>query len=318
MTRWISLFLLVGCAQSDGDGKKNKGSDTPDDTVELPSPYIAPEESAPEPTATAQEIEDALLAGIDAALEVSPGPVKSAWEAAMATADGGCPYYFSSPDGDYWFDDCTSSQNSHFSGYAFGMDAVDQYDPTYGISFDIWYVGGAATIDTEASGTMVLGGTAYTVHYEEPISGTQTWQAIVQGTFLWDGPEADGTWLERGYDPDLVQTYVYLPATTGHAFGLDGGIGGLGANGQWAVAFDQVNHIGILLGSPCSLEPHGTISVRASDGSWYDVRFHGPHPETFETSGECDGCGDVFFHGEAIGEICADFDSWLGWGASPW
>lgn len=309
--RWVPLILLAACAGSEPERKKS-----PAEQPKLPSPYVADEDTVPAPTADLSEIEAALQAGIDAAPRVTPAAVRLAYDAAMTTSDPYCPYFFSGPDGDYWFDECTSEVGSAFAGYAFGLDQQGVYDPVSGGTVDTWYVAGAATVETSGSELLVIGGTAYEVRFTDGVS--TSWQSVVQGTFTWDGVEADGTWLATDYDPDLVRTFVLYELTNGHAASFDGGIGRLGPDGQWSIAFDNAVSVGTFLGSPCADEPSGTLSVRAEDGSWYDIRFHGPDGETFETSGACDGCGDVFYKGEPAGEACADFSTWLGWGAAPW
>lgn len=310
--RWMTLALLVGCGGSTPEKRQDPGTTE----VALPSPYVADETSVPEPTADPAEVAAALQAGVDAAPQVSPVAVRQAYEAAMATSDGACPYFFTGPDGDYWFDDCNSQLGSAFSGFVFALDQPGYVDPSTGLTIDTWYVSGAASVVTGAAETLVVGGTAYEVSYTDGMS--TTWQSIVQGSFSWNGPEAAGTWMAADYDPDLVSTFVSYPDTGGMAAVFDGGVGRLGDQGQWSIAFDNALMANLGLGSPCGEEPSGTISVRTADGSWYDIRFHGPDPDTFQPSGTCDGCGDVFFHGEPAGEVCADFSSWVGWGGAPW
>ena len=52
--------------------------------------------------------------------------------------------------------------------------------------------------------------------------------------------------------------------------------------------------------------------MRGEDGSWYDVLFDGPNDLQPETPPDlCDGCGQVYYQGDAMGEACADFSALL-------
>lgn len=309
--RPIALCLAACSLAACTKGPESDGRAEPKD----PSPYVVDEETSPVPSASIDEISQAFQAGIDAVMELGAPPVRDAYLAAMQGASANCPDAFSGPDGDYWFDDCTSPAGTSFSGYVFDYASYDVVDPYSGGTYDQWYLYGGATIQTAAGERMDLGGGVSM--YEIDDGFAQTWQSSVQGTFTWDGPQAGGTWLDEGYDPDLSTYFQVIPTYDARVAYVDGGIGGLGPDLQWAASFDEAVMFDIILGGDCDLEPAGQASVRAADGSWYDLKFHasdGYSPGT----GPCDGCGDLFFRGEPMGEACADFSAWLGWGGAPW
>ena len=308
--RTLPLVLLVVSCAKDADRDKDKQP-----AVEDPSPYVVDETSSPVPTADLAEIGSALQAGIEGIVELGAPPIRDAYNTVMTESSLICPGTFSGPDGDYWFDDCTAASGATFTGYAFAYEAYDLVDPYYGLTYDTWYVFGAATLFTSTGQMLEIGGGATLNEYSDGVY-TQ-WDTSLQGSFAWDGVGATGTWLEEGLDPDLFSTFIALPSLNQNGVYFDGGVGGLGPQAQWAVGWDTAALNDPLFGSSCQDEPMGEASVRAADGSWYDIRFHGSD-EYGNTTGPCDGCGDVFFQGEAMGEVCADFSSWLGWGDSPW
>jgi hypothetical protein len=68
-------------------------------------------------------------------------------------------------------------------------------------------------------------------------------------------------------------------------------------------------------GSECSSEPGGTVSVRDAEGEWYDVTFQGPvSGSSTSFPAECDGCGEVWFRGAPIGDVCPDLSTLQTWG----
>lgn len=304
------VLLFAGCAKNQ-DPKQGGSADDPGD----PSPYVVDETSTPVPTASVQEIGDALQAGIDGVVRLGAPPVRDAYATVMLESSAICPATFSGPDGDYWFDDCVSAAGAEYSGYAFAYEGTGLYDPVYQVTYDTWYVFGAATLFTSGGDLLEIGGTATLTEYGD---GTYTqWETALQGSFHWDGVGSVGTWLEEGLDPDMYSIFTTIPSVGSNGVYFDGGIGGLGPQAQWAVGFEEALLMDPILGSTCQDEPMGAASVRASDGTWYDIRFHGSD-EYGNTTGPCDGCGDLFFQGEPMGEVCADFSTWLSWGSSPW
>jgi hypothetical protein len=317
MTHFPSLpvaLLLVACTEP----SEPEGSDAPGDP---PSPYIVPEGDPPEPTATLAEVGAALQEALDLAFTVHGGPVHESYDKAMEGASGSCPYVYTTADGSYWYDNCVSDAGTAFDGYVFSLDADEVYDPTYGFTYSFWYAFGGATVVDANGHTLEVGGGAVTQKVSDQVDGVNLaeYYSMLEGTFAWDGTEADGTWLESEIDPDL-ELYAYAATDFGVSFvQLSGGFGGV-LDG-WAVAFDT-NGVGAeLLGFPCEEELSGTIGVRAPDGTWTDVQFDGVvDAEALDTFDEalCDGCGEAFFQGEALGEVCVDVSTLLAAGVAPW
>ena len=63
----------------------------------------------------------------------------------------------------------------------------------------------------------------------------------------------------------------------------------------------------------CLAEPNGTQHVQVN-GAWVYIEWHG---DLLGEPDRCDGCGDAYAQGEAIGQVCADYSSWLDWTSSP-
>ena len=119
-------------------------------------------------------------------------------------------------------------------------------------------------------------------------------------------------------DPAIVLRRCVLLTLAMGVVELAGGFGGI-LDG-WAVAFDG-NAVGSdLLDLPCPVELSGSVGVRAPDGTWTDVLFDGtidPYDTTFDPLA-CDGCGEAYFLGEPLGEVCVDVSVLLASAVRPW
>ena len=302
--RWMAVLGLAACA---GSAQMDSG-----DGAEAPSPYIVEEPAPPEASASVAQVEAALQGIVDRVMDVRAQPVQAAYDSVMAGQSGGCPNYYDSPDGTYWFDQCTADTGAAFSGYVFAYGGYDAIDPYSGLPMDYWVAYGGATVDTAAGQRFELAGNAYWSATESPDGNA--YQSLVQGTFGWDGPEAAGTWMGDPVDPDLYWYAASFPQVGGTYLYVEGALG----VGPEAVAFDGVQ-IGRFVGFSCEAEPGGTVGVRVADGSWYDVQFHGPTDAKPDVApADCDGCGDVSYRGEPMGQVCIDWSSWTGWGSTPW
>ena len=59
--------------------------------------------------------------------------------------------------------------------------------------------------------------------------------------------------------------------------------------------------------------------MRDSEGEWYDVNFQGPPYQGARVlPNDCDGCGQVYYRGELLGEVCPDFSILTDWEDRPW
>ncbi len=289
--------------------------DTGTSEVDEPAPYIVEEDDLPDVTVDLAEAEGALQDALDLALTVHALPVESSYNAAMSTQGSQCPYYYTTADGTYWFDNCTAESGAEFNGYVFAYGESGVSDG-YGGTFDYWQAFGAATVVDPSGHLLEMGGQAY--HTTGYGFGFTTYTSVVQGTFAFDGPEGDGTWMGEGIDPDFI-LYGYRAGEGDDAARLmyvDGGFGGIGDG--WAVAFDENQIAEAELGVACPDELSGTVGVRSPEGQWVDVIFQGDAAGGFVPAGGCDGCGDAFVQGELVGTLCVDPTGLVGWGESPW
>jgi hypothetical protein len=281
---------------------------------EEPAPYIFPEEDAPVPTLAAADLEDAVASAVATVLDLDAAPIFPAYAAAMAGSDTGCPYYYDYQGSAYWYDQCTADGGASYSGYSF-YQLYQDYDDGAGNLYNGESIYGVARIDTADGHTFEAGGSAQLL---VATASTYTYySSVIAGSFAWDGPEADGTWMAEGLSPDVTMVGYVVPAY-GNYMQVDGGVSGLGGDLD-TVVFDAVTIFEESLGSTCPTEPGGVISVRDADGNWYDVVFDGP-ADYGEVSDPalCDGCGSAWFRGEPLGEVCADFSALLDWEGSPW
>lgn len=320
MRNVLIISIVAGCTGTASEpGPEPVDSDPTVVDPDPPSEYVADEEALPAPTASLDEIGEALQLALDAAMTIHGAPVRAAYDAAMTGSTGACPYVYATPDGAYWYDSCTAADGSEFDGYVFSYEESGLFDPSSGLVLDYWYAYGGATVENAGGEQLELAGSAVSVKGTGDSNGiTYTiYQTDVGGTFRWDGPEADGTWLSSGLDPDLISDVTSIASLDVASVFLSGGFGGFGDG--WAIAFDA-NTVGdALLGLPCADELSGTIGVRAPDGTWYDVQFQGSDGlDPDYDPARCDGCGDVFYRGEAMGEVCADTHAMLAMAVTPW
>ena len=316
----LLLVLAIACGPADdpaGNGPTGtKDAPTSPSTDEEPAPYIVDDDGSGPADVDLAEAEAALQDALSTALTVTAVPIQEGYEAAMDGEDDRCPYYYTTPDGTYWYDNCVSDAGTEFNGYAFayaGVGIPDAYTP--GALVDYWSAFGAATVLDSGGDLLELGGSAYVAHSYG--AGFQTWTSVVQGTFQWDGPEAGNTWLDSDIDPDFAMYGYAVDTLPGAVMYVDGGLGNL--DGGWAVAFDENQIISDSLGSSCGTELSGVIGIRTPEGVWVDVLFDGePDIEAEVDPGLCDGCGEAWVQGAAVGTVCVDATVLLDWEVSPW
>jgi hypothetical protein len=317
--RVVSLVLLAAC-QGSADDPAGPDPVLPEDPP--PSPYIFDEETDPEPTASAQDVEAALQDALDLTMTINADPVQAAYSKAMTGSTAMCPYVYATPDGSYWYDSCTASDGTEFDGYVFAYEAVDVFDPYSGMMVDYWYAFGGATVRDPSDHVLELAGGAvrYKAYTNTGPTDYEVYYTDIGGTFAWDGVESAGTWLDSDIDPDLIVQSTVVPSVGAESVVLYGGFGGFAVGGEdWAVAFDENYVANALMGGRCPTELSGTVGVRAPDGSWYDVQFQGwDGVDPDYSDADCDGCGDAFYRGEPMGEICVDLTTMMELGVHPW
>lgn len=279
-----------------------------------PVPYLVEEEDPPEPSFSAEALSDAIDQGLQRAIGITGVPIFPAYEAVMATADEACPTYYAYGSNVYWYDYCWSEQGTLFNGYSFHL-VYDQYDGGDGLIYTGDQLYGIAQVTTADGEVFEAGGTAYDLYAES--ADYQVYYSVVQGGFSWTG--AGDSWLAEGLAPNLYMVAYYVPAMDGRAFSLEGGVAGLEGD------FDTVVFDGLVLydekvGGACPIEPAGMVSVRDPEGQWYDVLFDGEaeYGQGVLDPDACDGCGEAWYRGVSVGQVCAEW-SWLNeWEGAPW
>lgn len=313
------IALLLACGGSDS------GSPAPD-VAEAPLAYdIADytDQERPEASFDSLAVEEALQTAIDDVLLSAATPVVEGYAEAMSFADADCPTLYDVDGNTVWYDYCTTDEGATFSGYGFYYvyDDVDVLGA--GVPMDGAVVTGLGRITGPDGTTIEVGGTA-----GELTGSTEdldAWVSVTAGSFAWDAPEAEGTWLEAGLRPSLTMYAITLPEYGLHYLSVEGGLDGLEDVSGGALGLPTATFAGTVLadeavGFPCDQEPSGSISVRDPNGAWYTVDFDVDAEDGADPAlnGVCDGCGEVTHNDVVVGEACADFSAWLDWGESPW
>lgn len=308
------LPLLLACSVDPDDS----ALPATEEEEYVPAPYIVEEESPPESAFSASEVEAALGEAISLAMSLTGQPVFPAYFAVMEGADDACPNYYESEGNVYWYDVCTSEQGTAFNGYSFYYYYDHYYIGDEAYTGDALF--GVAQVQDDDGHLFQAGGTAYDLIVEG--DGYQYWYSVAQGGFSYDGREANGTWLEDGLAPDMLQYVYYVPSVDARGYVMQGSVSGL-TGGFSAAVFDGIQILdevlGQYFGANCSEEPGGIVSMRDEAGNWYDILFDGPSNASATTpEGMCDGCGEAFFRGESVGQVCVDFTVLNAWTGAPW
>lgn len=311
MTPWWSLVLA--CATSAPSENQE-----PEEAVSTPSPYVVDEVEDDETPYDQDAVEAALNEAISAALALNASPVLDGYEAVMAGATDDCPNYYSDGGNVYWYDYCTSDLGSTFNGYVFYY-AYDDYDDGSGLVYNGRQLYAEAVVQT-ADGYAFEGGGYATQLFGVGNDGSNDYQIYysdVGGAFSWDGAGVQDTWLGEGVRAETGYWITEYPAYGMNAISLWGGVTGLPGTYD-TVSFTDVVYGNDTIGWPCSGEVAGTISVRAEDGTWFDVVFDPDGTSWTADEATCDGCGSVWHRGELVGQACPDPDPLVSWEGAPW
>lgn len=242
---------------------------------------------------------EALGHGLDGAittlLTLDAGPALASYDEIMQYGSPGCPYTYGTSTTYYgydnWYSQCETPSESTFSGYA-GL-----YTSQYGGGYLSQYLYASATVLTRDGATWSASG--YWSHTDNDYGGYRSTYEELNGVYAYDGPAAEGTWIE-----DQVQAAIVIGEDTArsgnwHTLGVDGQVTGLRGD------IDTVDFVDVTFDSrdDCR-EPNGTIAVRTPDGDWFDVAFRE------DGTDECDGCGLARWRGLEMGEVCGDFSPW--------
>ncbi len=293
-----------------------------------PTPYIYEAEDSVTPELSVDDVETALSEVMGTLLSLNGSPAVDAYFSSMAGQQGDCPDYYENEGNVYWYDYCYSDDGSSFSGYGFGYLYEDYEEGGY------FYNGGTvftvAEVTTGDGNSFSGGGSAQDLHLvvneEAEVHALyhEAWSSSISGAFSYDGPEGAGTWLNEDISPDLALV-VYLvpenevyPGYNGKLVQVQGGVGGFVGEVSAAVADNFTVWSGGM--NLCPAEPMGMLSVRDTEGVWYDVVFDNVNQDDGETMDPdlCDGCGTVYVQGQAQGEACVDTTLLTDWTVAPW
>lgn len=235
----------------------------------------------------------------------------------MAEADAGCPAWYEADGNTFWYAQCTADSGAAFDGYGFTYvyDGVDIYGD--GSTWWLDVISAQATVTSASGARLHVGGNIYSGS-ATTADGAFIWQTSVMGSVETDGSVADGTWLSGSIDPDLGIYAYYSPTYDARYVYLDGQLAGLesAVAGVTAVDASALVYAQASFGWPCA-EPAGAVSVRDADGAWVDVVFD-VDPDTWQATGDCDGCGGAWHGDEYLGEVCVDPSPLLEWESTPW
>lgn len=330
------IFMLVlGCADTPTAeqpvvASDDTTTDTVGDTVveeEPPSEYVYEEEDVDDggPLLSVGEVEEGLREVMEVLTWVDPQELTRVYnDQRIQNGDSDCPYYLVDASGetyygyDYWSDSCTADSGGAFSGYGYSYD----YEPY--LSGTTWYHDYAyanvfGTITDRLGESLELAGSFY--HYSYSSTDTPDAQhgyAYLIGDARWNSGDAEGSWLDQEYSLDMTYSWNWYDSSQSFTLDLDGSVSGLSGGVNSALVEDFFLY-SEGLGSECTLEPAGRMSVRDAEGEWYHVEFQGPAwwgAPVFPP--DCDGCGQVYYRGEHIGDACPDLSVLFTWQGRPW
>jgi hypothetical protein len=263
----------------------------------------------PQDTAYLAELEDKVVPDLqiaeaflqEAIIElrnVRVNQVLDTYFALMELTDSNCPRWYSDVYGLYWADTCQAESNLQLQG----VGTLNRYvDGTIDESGNTWfgrqiYCEGVLENQDEQ---LLCTGNATQLQGLSPTGDDIFYSYSEAHTIVSGGEELQFPKMEnyasRSEDAKAIYYSAVLPIDSGF------------------VQFDTQ----ILTSYGCTMEPSGSQHIQVTDtgDSWLYVVWHGAF-ENLDME-QCDGCGDVYFQGEAVGSICADFSTWLDWTTSP-
>jgi len=241
----------------------------------------------------------------------------------MKRAGDDCPTYVSTveEDGfDTWEDDCTTPAGDHFRGWAKSADAEPIVAGSATFEEDR-YLAGAMHLTTADGATFEIGGESSYVVFYRAVERTIVSDRV--GSFRWDGPGSEGTWLVAGGDYNLYVRATAITTTSARMVFFQGTVTVPGAPIEW-VNFKNLTMATDVLAADCAAEPEGTLQVRDAAGIWYEIEFQGGDAPAGDSGGDtgglvgCDGCGEVWWEGQHIGDVCPDTAPLSDWEDTPW
>jgi hypothetical protein len=307
---WLR-FSLISFAACGG------GQASDDEPGTEPTPYIFEDEGESAPEVDRAALTTAVAGVLANVWSLNAEPALGAYRRLAAAQTPACPRQYTNDGNTYWFDTCTTTDGTQFSGYGFYYDYRD-YPVGDGWYGDVEVISGAARIEGPTGTTVDVAGTANLSSLQHSTNPALSWVSEVRGTFATNDPALADTWLGQGLSPDLRMSVFHQTVANGRFLQFDGGVSGL-EGPMTSLVFDRLTLIEAELGGICEREPHGILSARLQDGTWVDLVFDGPDPATFTGDPtRCDGKGRMYWRGEDLGEISLDFAFLFDFVGSPW
>ena len=244
-------------------------------------------------------IESILQQGIDQVRTVRVGRLLDVYDGMLAQMDSDCPRWFNDSYGVYWADTCTSDNGVSFQGFASSTPRNDTEPGPYGNLFTGRQIHCEGVLNQEDTTLQCAGGINELVGVD--VNGHDVFYSYSRPYVLIEGEDTV-------HFPDLEMWAVNAP--TYKAIYYNGVQ--LVRDGEQiigAVEFGEqtFNNVG------CLTEPSGIQHIQVN-GEWVYVEWHG---DALLEDSMCDGCGEAYFAGEPIGQVCATMTNWLTWQASP-
>lgn len=331
--RWCifdeSLFPMNSEASDEAAAQEEEssGAGSGSSPAEEPEDYIY-ETEEPSAKLSIVEIERAIEQAILTVRWIDPGKMHDAYDDAESFGDENCPTYdeeyMEESNRYHWRDACTVGAGGSFSGYAYTNYWGDYTSDNgaYDYAGHAYFRGSARVIDGRGN-TFIAAGSSDYYERKHYMYGDGTFSQNMSGNFRSDDPKYYGTWLAEDINVSISHSSTKYAQ---HADRVDGGfyiywdasISGM-VDEINAIRMENIYMYSANEGSMCELEPSGSISIRDSEGNWYETEFDGP--KYFGAAAfppDCDSCGRVFWRGELLGEICPDFSLLTDWEERPW
>jgi hypothetical protein len=286
--------------------------------VDTGGPYVTPDLGV-DPLLSVEEVATGIEDAIAAVRFANPKDALDAEKYMIDNGDG-CPIeyedFYETYGYYYLYGPCSTDSGVAYDGYNYWY----WYDPFWSGSYYYnayaYYYGTSSM--TLADGDVFDAG-GYVYYYDYSYGSARGFYGYMYGSFAYSGGAFADSWLQAGLEASYSLSAYHDPASGGRQLAVSGTVGGFDGPAN-AAEFTSVFLFSQAFGSTCELEPSGSIAVRDEEGAWYDVAFDGPafsgatvYPE------DCDGCGDVWYQGERIGQACPDFSGFTAWTEEgPW
>ena len=319
------ILLALACQPEDASAPvgapaaEDTAADTAADTAEEDDPYIYEPDEEDAAAFSIAEVEMGVEQLFETLLLLDPRQIRDTYGAFYAQASNACPITYDYGYEEYWYDTCETPAGVQFSGYAYGYDYEDYQSTVYWYERNDYFYGDGEITLTDGSSFEIAG---YSRSYEYVQTNNSNFPTYtyhtMYGEFAWHHDVDDpNNWLDDAYDVDYA-VYSGTSDAGGHYIKYDGNIGGLTGMADTAI-FEDFYLQDESWGADCGLEPSGSLSIRDSEGEWYIIEFQGAlYSGGIVFMPDCDGCGDVWYNGENLGQACPDFSALFDWTGVPW